>query len=403
MKENGKREKIDQLSDADSGAGRRNESYELVLGKLTERIKELNCLYGISKLVESTTSIEEILNGAVELIPKAWQYPEISFARIRLGDREFLSGGFKESAWKQEEPVRVDGEECGSVEVFYIEPRPARDEGPFLSEERDLIHAIAERLGHMVSRVEAGKRLESLYASEKKIRRELQNQMNDRVEFTRRLIHELKTPITSLLATSQLLREELKDDRLGRLSKYVFENATRMNDRIDELHDIIKGEIGRPDVELRPVNLPDLLRAIFEEMRSLAGQSGVELKLIMDDEGSKVTADATRVRQILVNLLNNAFKYASGGGAVEVRTATGPGEVTVQVRDYGPGIPEEEQERIFEPYYRSPDKAKSSHGLGIGLALCKVLVTAHGGKIWTESKAGQGTDFYFTLKRALEE
>lgn len=378
----------------------RDEKYELILDKLTERIKELNCLYGISELVESAASVEEILKGAVSLMPKAWQYPDITCARIRVDALELVSDGFDESPWKQKEEIRVDGEVCGSVEVFYVEKRPQRDEGPFLAEERDLIHAVAERLGHTVSRVKAGEELESLYNSERNLRRELEDQMKNRVEFTRRLIHELKTPITALLATSQLLREELKDHKLSRLSEYVFENAGRMNDRIDELHDIIKGEIGKPDVELKPVKLAQILKPALEEVRSLAGQSGVELKLVLDDEDPVVSADASRVRQILLNLLNNAFKYASGNGVVEVRTVTEPDRVTVQVRDHGPGIPEEEQARIFEPYYRSPNKARGSSGLGIGLALCKVLVTAHGGDIWVESEPGEGAGFFFTLKRA---
>jgi signal transduction histidine kinase len=379
-----------------------NETYQVILGKLTERIKELNCLYGISKLVESASSVDEILSGAVELIPKAWQYPEITCARIHLEDRQFVSIGFAESRWRQTERIVVDGQARGSIEVFYLEDKPQLNEGPFLTEERDLIHAIAERLGHILSRVEADARLESLYTSEKNLRHELQEQMHNRIEFTRRLIHELKTPLTSLLATSQLLSEELSDHSLGKLSSYVFENAARVNDRVDELHDIIKGEIGRPDVELKQVRLADILRAVLEEVGSLARQSELALELFIDEEDILVQADASRVRQILFNLLNNAFKYASGTGTVEMRTAAGKEKVTVQVRDNGPGIAEDEQKRIFEPYYRSPDKAKSSHGLGIGLALCKVLVTAQGGNIWVESRHGEGTSFYFTLKKAVE-
>lgn len=380
-----------------------DEKYELVLGKLTERIKELNCLYGISKLVESATSVEEILNGAAELISKAWQYPEITCTRIVLGDSVFVSSGFSESRWLQTETIIVDGEKRGKIEVFYLEERPELDEGPFLTEERYLIHAIAERLGHIVSRVEADARLESLYKSERNLRKELQEQMQNRIEFTRRLIHELKTPLTSLLATSQLLSEELCSHALGKLSKYVFENASRVNERVDELHDVIKGEIGRPDVELKRVKLADTVESVLEEAGSLARQSGLELRLAIDRSDIVVHADASRVRQILLNLLNNAVKYATGTGTVEVRTETGDEEVTIEVRDSGPGIAGEEQERIFDPYYRSPDKARSSHGLGIGLALCKVLVAAHGGDIWVRSNPGDGTSFYFTLKRVVEE
>ncbi len=395
----GKREK--KVLNAQGKADQKDSEYRLILSKLTERIKELNCLYGISRLVETTSSEDEILRGAISLIPGSWQYPAITHARIRLEDREYASEGFAESKWKQSEIIHVDGEACGEIEVFYSEKRPERDEGPFLLEERHLIHAIAERLGHIVARVEAGSRLESLYASEKNLRQALQEEMHNRVEFTRRLIHELKTPITSLLATSQLLSEELTDQKLSKLSKYVYENANRMNNRIDELHDVIKGEIGSPEVELRPVSLTEILNSTLGEVRSLAEQSQMKLTLIIEGENLRVLADASRLRQILLNLLNNAFKYTSGNGTVEIRTHTGSDEVTIQVQDNGPGIPKEEQERIFEPYYRSPHKARNSHGLGIGLALCKVLVAAHGGDIWVRSEPGDGASFFFTLKKAL--
>ena len=384
-------------------ADQKDSDYRLLLSRLKERIKELNCLYGISRLVETTSSEEEILRGAISLIPEAWQYPEITHARIQLQDREYLSKGFVESKWRQSEHIHVNGEVRGKVEVFYSEKRPEREEGPFMLEERHLIHAIAERLGHIIARMESDSRLNALYASEKTLRQALQEEMHNRVEFTRRLIHELKTPITSLLATSQLLSEELSDQKLGKLSEYVHENANRMNNRIDELHDVIKGEIGNPEVELRPVCLAEILNSTLGEVRSLAEQNQVELNLVIEGENTRVMADAVRLRQILLNLLNNAFKYTSGRGNVEIRTFAETNKVTVQVQDNGPGIPKDEQERIFEPYYRSPHKGKNSHGLGIGLALCKVLVTAHGGTIWVQSEPGDGAAFFFTLKRAIEE
>ncbi len=142
--------------DAQGMADQEDPKYHLILSKLTERIKELNCLYGISRLVETASSVDEILSGAITLIPKAWQYPAITHARIRLKDKEYASEGFMESKWKQSEVIRVDGEESGKIEVFYGAKRPDRDEGPFMLEERHLIHAIAERLGHSVARVEAG-------------------------------------------------------------------------------------------------------------------------------------------------------------------------------------------------------------------------------------------------------
>jgi signal transduction histidine kinase len=368
--------------------------------KLRERVKELNCLYGISKLVESrNNSLADTLNGAVKLIPAAWQFPDIACARIKIKKQKFLSPHFKETEWRQSEIIYVYGATYGRLDVFYREQRQDYDEGPFLREERDLIHAIAERLGHVIERKIADDQLSELYHKEKDLTEKLQLEIQTKVDFTRRLIHELKTPLTSLIATSQLLHQETKDKRMEKLAGHVWSNACSMNNRIDELHDMIKGEIGRLEVEFRPVNLEKLIRSILDETQSLASQHNITIEFKRMNPLVRVYADGTRIKQILMNLLNNVFKYADSSGIVYIKTLTNLNNVLIEVQDSGPGIKLEEQKRIFEPYYRSSGKREQSPGLGIGLALCKVLVEAHGGKIWVKSRHGAGSSFFFTLPR----
>ena len=125
---------------------RRKRTYDL-----EERVKELNCLYGISKVVEQQDiSLEETLQGTVNLIPASWRYPEITCARVILEDQVFVTDKFNESVWKQGGDIIVNGERAGALEVFYLEERPEIYEGPFLKEERYLIDAIAERLGKII-------------------------------------------------------------------------------------------------------------------------------------------------------------------------------------------------------------------------------------------------------------
>ena len=120
---------------------------------LRERVKELNLLLGISKLVEERDfSLGEILQGSVDLIPSAYYYPEITCARIILKDKEFRTENFRETPWKQASEIRVHGKIIGTVDVFYLEAKQKRDEGPFLKEERELINAVAERLGRIIER-----------------------------------------------------------------------------------------------------------------------------------------------------------------------------------------------------------------------------------------------------------
>ena len=127
---------------------------------LGERVKELQCLYGISDLVEKPgISLSEIMQGTVELIPPGWQYPDITCARITMEDKEYTTQNFKVTPWKQSSVIKSPALRLGAVEVYYLDKKPELDEGPFLKEERKLIDAISERLGRIIERVRTGEEL----------------------------------------------------------------------------------------------------------------------------------------------------------------------------------------------------------------------------------------------------
>jgi two-component system sensor histidine kinase UhpB len=123
---------------------------------LRERAKELECLYSLSELIEKRgISLERILQGTADLVLSGWQYPDTAHSRIVLDGHEYVSQGFEEGRWRQTEDIVVQGRKAGVVEVFYVKETPACDEGPFLKEERNLIHAIADRLGRLAERKRA--------------------------------------------------------------------------------------------------------------------------------------------------------------------------------------------------------------------------------------------------------
>jgi PAS domain S-box-containing protein len=138
-----------------------------------ERIKELNCLFEISRLVERRgLNLEEILQGIVDLIPLAFQYPENTCANINLKDQEFRTGNFKETQWGLTQSIVVNDKAVGTLVVYYLEERPESDKGPFLKEERNLINAIAERIGRIIERRWAK---EEMRKSEEKLRELMEN------------------------------------------------------------------------------------------------------------------------------------------------------------------------------------------------------------------------------------
>jgi len=128
---------------------------------LHERIKELNCLYGLAQLArESPESLDEILRRVVALLPPSWQYPEITVARIVFNGKTFKSNGFKVTKWRQAARIVLYNEPVGEVAVFYLEERPPSYEGPFLREERILLEAVAEHIAAMAKRVLAEQELQ---------------------------------------------------------------------------------------------------------------------------------------------------------------------------------------------------------------------------------------------------
>jgi len=128
---------------------------------LRERIKELNCLYGITRLAESgPDSLEEFLGRVANILPPSWQYPEITCARITFDGTIYKTDNFKVTKWRQMAPVMLFGEVIGEVEVFYLEERPALYEGPFLREERTLLEAVAEHIGAVAMRLSAERKLQ---------------------------------------------------------------------------------------------------------------------------------------------------------------------------------------------------------------------------------------------------
>jgi PAS domain S-box-containing protein len=191
---------------------------------LGERVKELNCLYTISALVEKPgISLEEILRGTVEIIPPSWQFPEITGARIILGGQEFKTENFSEvSLWQQTAEIKVHDQRNGTVQVCYIEQRGQSDEGPFLKEERSLINAIAGRLGRIVERVEAGEALQNahdmleLRVQERTAELEVANQMLQSEIVERKRAYEAEQNARqiaeTLTAASQALTQTLNLD-----------------------------------------------------------------------------------------------------------------------------------------------------------------------------------------------
>ncbi|MBM4449089.1 MAG: ATP-binding protein, partial [Chloroflexi bacterium] len=146
-----------------------------------------------------------------------------------------------------------------------------------------------------------------------------------------------------------------------------------------------------------------LLHSIVDSVKPLAQKNRLSLNAELPTSLPVIQADEDRLRQVVLNLLNNAFKFTPAGGSVTVRARTDEANLVVEVQDTGPGISQEEQERLFEPYQQLAKERARLSGLGLGLSLAKKLVELHGGRIWVQSKKGRGSTFLFSIPLEVKE
>jgi two-component system, OmpR family, aerobic respiration control sensor histidine kinase ArcB len=255
-------------------------------------------------------------------------------------------------------------------------------------------------LGHAMDITEremAQVRLEEAYEKERRLRQELQVEVQRRVEFTRALVHELKTPLTPIMSSSDLLVSGLKEEPWLSVAQNIQRGAINLNKRIGELLDLARGEIGMLRLNPKRVNFLKQLQHVGSEMSVVASSNGQLLKVELPETLSQPWADSDRLLQITQNLLVNATKFTPEGGTITLRAKEENGSIVVEVQDTGYGIPEEEQRRLFRPYHRQTGDREHLSGLGLGLALCKNLVQLHGGRIWVRSQEGKGSTFSFSI------
>lgn len=222
-----------------------------------------------------------------------------------------------------------------------------------------------------------------------------------RRDFISNLSHELRTPLASLKALTETLQDgALADLEAGpRFLSRIHTEVDALTQMAQELLDLSKIESGQIELVLRKVDPLAVLKSAADRMRLQAERAGVELTVETADSAERsrsVEADATRLEQVLVNLIHNAVKFTRRGGSVVLSAKEEEGAVVFAVRDTGVGIPSDDLPRIFERFYRV-DKSRAGSGTGLGLSIAKHIVEAHGGRIWAQSREGEGSALYFSI------
>jgi signal transduction histidine kinase len=393
---------------------------------LRERVKELSCLYGISKLVErDDLTVDEIIQGTVELIPHSWLYPEITCAQFKLNNRSYRTKNFKKTEWVQSQKVRINKENVGVLEVYLLENKPEKHEGPFLLEELSLFNAIAERLGHIIERKWANEALQKAHdelevrveertkelaaqnlnlldemRERKKAEEELQRSSEKIKLFAYSVAHDLKNPAISTHGLARILNEKFGNDLSDR-GKRICEQIQRSSEDIALLVDKINIFISAKETPLtiEKISLKEVFHILYEEFSIQFSLRSIQW-FVPEEMPDSIIADRLSIIRIFRNIIENSLKYGGEGlGRIEIGYRSTDDSHLFTVTDDGQGL-EEDSATIFN-WFKRKKTSIGIKGAGMGLAIVKEIAALHGGDIWQEPAIPKGVTFCVSLSRHL--
>lgn len=358
---------------------------------LRERVKELTCLYGMAQIVRKTgLALPEMLQQIVELLPPAWQFPEIAGARIVLDGFEHTAGSIEPRTHVQTSPLLVAGTRRGEVEIIYCQPIPPQAGAPFLAEEQKLIDLVAQEVSMSVERREA---------------EQIQSKLEDQLRHADRLAtigqlaagvaHEINEPLANVLGFAQLARKvpAIPEQVAADLDKIVA-NCLHAREVIQKLLTFAH----QMPPSMAAVDLNQIVNDGLYFLESRCAKAGIEVLRALDPDVPVIRADATQLHQVLINLVVNAIQAMPSGGKLTIRTSRVRDHVRLTVSDTGVGMSDDVKRNIFTPFFTTKDV---DEGTGLGLAVVHGIVTAHGGTIRVTSELGHGATFEVELPASI--
>lgn len=269
-----------------------------------------------------------------------------------------------------------------------------------LSQSRDQQQRLSMALNDLEH---ANRQLSLLYDKNIALRKTAEEATEAKSNYIAKVSHEIRTPLNMILGVTESIIEnqdayendlplDLVDD-----IKVIRRNSEHLLSLVNDVLDITRAEASRMILRKEWVNMAQEIEKSIEIVRPLAMKKRIALEFMNNLHPPQIYCDRTRIRQVILNLLSNAVRYTNQG-KVSVHIGVDRNWLTVAVRDTGPGIENDDLEKIFEPFYRGIASAKEGTiGTGLGLSVCRQLVDLHGGKIWLESQPGKGSSFFFHL------
>jgi signal transduction histidine kinase len=253
---------------------------------------------------------------------------------------------------------------------------------------------MMQRLADLEHRI---REVQALYDEEREARRTAELLSRAREEVLAAVAHDLRNPLHLVSLTTPLLMEpDLAPERRASVFAINVRAVQRMNRLIGDLLDVLRMEDGRLALNISPCDIADLLVETMESFQARAAEQGIALVLMSPGPPSAIVhADKERLLQMIDNLVGNALKFTPRGGLVSIGRCVDGHEVRVSVADTGPGISNEQLERLFDRFWQA--QGADRRGIGLGLHIAKAIAEGHGGRLWVESTVGSGSTFHFAM------
>lgn len=361
-----------------------------------EQRRNVERLYALSQQLMTVENLGQLMNAIPRFVKDSFgatgaalvttvkptiyrSSPDVVFdagtLRATLGRGELSSSGDVTYL-----PVRIGVKPIGAMAVS----------GSLLP--RETADAIGSLVGTAIERVRAVEELANTQASRESER--LRSALLDSVT------HEFRTPLTSIKASVTALLSNHSDEPAVRqeLLTVINEEADRLNRLVGEAAEMAQLDAHAVNLERQPISMAEVVESVLDDLRGALLNRTVETEI--PAKLPLVLADNDRIRQILTHLVENAAKYSPAGTPIRITAEAKNGTVVTSVADRGPGIDSFEQGLIFDKFYRGQKERYAAPGTGMGLAIAKVLIDAHGGKISVVSQPGSGSVFSFSLPAA---
>ncbi len=364
----------------------------LLSSLLAERLRaegrelQLEHLYGLAQSLLAGASLDRTLKEMAESLVEVFGFVR---AEVRVPEEGAESIVAVAGETGRHPPVVVPiGQGLGSVAVFL------EDSGTLEDETRNLVEGFVSQ---------AALALERARLDEETRRARLESETSEiRAALFSAVTHDLKTPLSTIKAAVTSLLDA--DARLGgedvqNLLEMILLETDRLNRLLGNLLDLARIQAGALEPGVVAADVAEILGAVLERLRPTL--SGHPLDVAITEGLPEVAADVMQLDQVLSNLLENAARFSSEGAPIRITANRSDGHVELRVSDRGAGIPPEERERVFEPFYRK-DRGQARGGSGLGLAIARAIVVAHGGRIWIEPTSGEGTTLALLLPQRQE-